>query len=38
MKISEEIKGNFNQLVETYKEIIDECFDSNWKDHILNKN
>ncbi|XP_060873994.1 52 kDa repressor of the inhibitor of the protein kinase-like [Metopolophium dirhodum] len=36
MKISEEIKGKFNQLVETYQDIVDECTDSNLNDNLLN--
>ncbi|VVC26065.1 Hypothetical protein CINCED_3A004086 [Cinara cedri] len=36
MKISEDIKGKFKQLVETYQVIIDKCNDSNLNDHILN--
>ncbi|KAL5234560.1 hypothetical protein ACI65C_001970 [Semiaphis heraclei] len=36
MKISEEIKGNFKQLVETYQDIVDECTDSNLNDNLLN--
>ncbi|KAL4091727.1 hypothetical protein QTP88_026374 [Uroleucon formosanum] len=36
MKISEEIKGKFIQLVETYQDIVDECTDSNLNDNLLN--
>jgi hypothetical protein len=36
MKISEEIKGKFEQLVETYQDIVDECTDSNLNDNLLN--
>ncbi|KAL4098258.1 hypothetical protein QTP88_022899 [Uroleucon formosanum] len=36
MKISEEIKGKFKQLVETYQDIVDECTDSNLNDNLLN--
>ncbi|XP_050065980.1 52 kDa repressor of the inhibitor of the protein kinase-like [Aphis gossypii] len=36
MKISEEIKGKFKQLVETYQDIVDECIDSNLNDNLLN--
>ncbi|VVC29331.1 HAT, C-terminal dimerisation domain [Cinara cedri] len=32
MKISEDIKGKFKQLVKTYQDIIDECNDSNLND------
>ncbi|XP_008178653.1 52 kDa repressor of the inhibitor of the protein kinase-like [Acyrthosiphon pisum] len=36
MKISEEIKGKFKQLVETYQNIVDEYTDSNLNDNLLN--
>ncbi|XP_060868613.1 52 kDa repressor of the inhibitor of the protein kinase-like [Metopolophium dirhodum] len=36
MKISEEIKGKFKQLIETYQDIVDECTDSNLNDNLLN--
>jgi len=38
MKISEEIKGKFKQLVETYQDIVDECTASNLRvnDNLLN--
>ncbi|XP_022180618.1 52 kDa repressor of the inhibitor of the protein kinase-like, partial [Myzus persicae] len=36
MKISEEIKGKFKQLVETYQDIVDKCTDSNLNDNLLN--
>ncbi|VVC33495.1 HAT, C-terminal dimerisation domain [Cinara cedri] len=36
MKIFEDIKGKFKQLVETYQDIIDECNDSNLNNQILN--
>lgn len=36
MKISQEIRAMFKQLVETYQKIINECTDSNINDNILN--
>ncbi|VVC28655.1 HAT, C-terminal dimerisation domain [Cinara cedri] len=36
MKIFEDIKGKFKQLVETHQDMIDECNDSNLNDDILN--